>query len=41
MIKFLSDFLFGLAFGMGFAIAWAVLRFIGGFLASAQHPIIN
>ena len=36
MIKFLTDFLFGLAFGCGFAIAQALLHFIAQLIAGAK-----
>jgi hypothetical protein len=38
MVKFVSDFMFGLAFGMGFCVALAVLRFIVGLLSGAHAP---
>ncbi len=35
MVKFVQDFLFGLAFGCGFCLALALLRIIAGFLGQA------
>lgn len=35
-MKFVTDFLFGLAFGCGFAIAQAVLKFVGSLIAGAH-----
>jgi hypothetical protein len=37
MVKFVGDFLFGLAFGCGFIIAYGVLSFIGGLIARGVH----
>jgi hypothetical protein len=39
MVKFISDFLFGLAFGCGFCLAMALLRLLVWFLSGAQHPV--
>ncbi len=38
MATAVDRFLFGLCFGMGFIIAYAVLKFIGGFLQGAGPP---
>ncbi len=36
MVKFVGDFLFGLAFGCGFFIAKAVLDLVGSLIAHAK-----
>ncbi len=38
MVKFVLDFLFGLAFGMGFLVAYALLKFIASLLSGAGPP---
>lgn len=35
MVKFVENFLFGLAFGCGFVLAQALLHFVGSFLQRA------
>lgn len=40
-MKFLNDFLFGLAFGMGFYLAVAVLAFIASLIGGAQVPRLH
>ena len=39
MVKFVGDFMFGLAFGCGFCCALALLRLIVWFLSGAHAPI--
>lgn len=36
LYKMLEWFCMGLSFGMGFCLAYALLKLIGGFIASAQ-----
>ncbi len=38
MVKFVLDFLFGLAFGMGFLVAYALIKFIIMLLSGAGLP---
>ncbi len=38
MVKFVLDFLFGLAFGMGFLVAYALIKFVVALLSGAGLP---